>query len=84
MKTSSGHSRLWCGSDDAGDGGEGGVIHHREHHPVIVLLPDDSLDSLLNVQIDQLSFIISRHEHITELSLSLVSLPSFSADPDKP
>ena len=68
------------------------MIHHREHHPVFVLRPDDSLDglvsrdleSLLNVQIDQLSFVISRQEHITELRQPLVPLPSISADPDNP
>ena len=75
--------------DDAGDGGEGGVIHHREDHPVHVLLPDYSLDSLvtgdkkslLNISINELSFVSSRQKHVTVLRHPQVPLPCVSADP---
>ena len=51
--------------DDAGNGGEGGVIHHAEHHPIHLLLPDLPLDSfqtgnkesLLDIVIKKLFFI---------------------------
>ena len=65
------------------------MIHHREDHPVHVLLPDNSFDSLVmgnkeslfNISIDELSFKTSPQKHVTELGHPLVPLPCVSADP---
>ena len=63
------------------------MVHHTEHHPVHLLLPDHSLDglvtrdkeSLLNISIDQ--FLAAREQHVTELGHPHVPLPGVSADP---
>ena len=68
------------------------MIHHREQHPVQLLLPDHSLDSFftgdkegfLDICIDELSLISTRQEHVSELCHPLVPLPSICADPLNP
>ena len=68
------------------------VKHHREHDPVHVLLPDNSLDSLVtrdkesfvDMLIDKLPVVSSRHQHVSELGHPLVPLPRIRADPLDP
>ena len=68
------------------------MIHYTEHYSVSILIPDNLLDglvagdeeSLLNVVVDQLSFVPTREKHVTKFLQSLISLPHVCTDPDDP
>ena len=68
------------------------MIHHTEHYSVSILIPDHLLDglragdeeSLLNVVVDQLSFVSTREKHVSKFLKSVISLPRVCTDPDNP
>ena len=68
------------------------MIHHTKHDSVSILVPDHLLDglgagdeeSLLNVVVDQLSFVTTREKHVSKFLQSLISLSRVCAYPDNP
>ena len=63
------------------------MIHYTEHYSVSILIPDDLLDglgagdeeSLLNVVVDQLSFVSTREQHVSKFLKSSKIMSFFTA-----
>ena len=68
------------------------MIHHTEHYSVGILIPDDLFDglgagdeeSLLNVVVDQLSFVSTQEKHVSKFLKSVISISRVCTDPDNP